>query len=131
MPSMPKTETHLVGEKLCELCDTGRFEEALRDLYADNARHVEAMAMPGCDAIIEGKANIIKKSEEFSKATTIHAASCSKPLVNGDQFVCEMMIDCTHTDGPMAGQRMKMTETCLYTVKDGKITEAKFFYPMC
>ena len=130
MPSFPKTETDLVAEKLCDLCDKGKYDEAL-SLYADNARHVEAMSMPGCDRIIEGKANIIKKAEEFAKSTTVHDASCSKPRVNGDQFVCEMMIDCTHAEGPFAGQRMKMTETCLYTVKDGKITEAKFFYSMC
>jgi len=28
----------------------------------------------------------------------------------------------------MANQRMNMSETALYTVKNGKITEGKFFY---
>lgn len=133
MPSFPKTETHVIADKLCELCNTGRHEEAMRDLYADNARHVEAMEMPGSPykRITEGKPALIAMSEHWMKTTTVHSCTCGKPLVNGDQFVCEMSMDCTSSEGPMAGQRMTMTETCLYTVKDGKITEAKFFYPMC
>ncbi len=133
MPSMPKTDTHLVADKLTELCNTGRHDEAMRDLYADNARHVEAMEMPGSPykRITEGKPALLAMSEHWKKTTTVHGGTCSKPLVNGDQFVCEMTLDCTSNEGPMAGQRMTMTETCLYTVKDGKITEAKFFYPMC
>ena len=39
-----------------------------------------------------------------------------------------MSIDCTASAGPMANQRMKMSEIGLYTVKNGKITEGKFFY---
>jgi len=30
----------------------------------------------------------------------------------------------------MAGQRMKMDEVALYTVKDGKIVHEEFFYDM-
>jgi predicted ester cyclase len=44
------------------------------------------------------------------------------------QFVVPMTMDCTSNEGPMAGQRMNMSETALYTVKNGKITEGKFFY---
>jgi ketosteroid isomerase-like protein len=119
-----------VANRLVELCSVGKYREALTELYAENARHVEAMAMPGCDRITEGKATLLQKSDEFSRTMTVHSESCGKPLVNGDQFLCEMSMDCTHHHGPMAGQRMQMTEQCLYTVTDGKITEAKFFYPM-
>lgn len=122
--------TEVVANRLCELCNTGKYDEAMQELYADNARHVEAMEMPGSPykRITEGKAALTKMSEHWCKTTEVHSSSCGKPLVNGDQFVCEMKMDVTSSEGPMAGQRMAMSETCLYTVKDGKITEAKFFY---
>lgn len=132
-PPYTPTETDKVANRLFELCNSGKHHEAMQELYADNARHVEAMEMPGSPykRITEGKPNLLKMSENWSKHTTVHSASTGKPLVNGDQFVCEMKMDCTSNEGPMAGQRMQMSETCLYTVKDGKISEAKFFYGGC
>lgn len=105
----------------------------MRELYADNARHVEAMEMPGSPykRITEGKKALLDMSDHWNKTTTVHSSSVGKPMVNGDQFLVDMTLDCTSSEGPMAGQRMTMTEHALYTVKDGKITEAKFFYAMC
>lgn len=128
-PMSPEAQATLkVGQRLVELCSTGKNRQAIEELYADNARHVEVMEGPGCPRMIEGKANLLKKADEFARTTTIHSASCGKPVVNGDQFVVPMGLDCTCSEGPMAGQRMNMTETALYTVKNGKITEGKFFY---
>lgn len=127
-PSPEHQATQKVATRLVELCSTGKNLDAIKELYADNARHVEAMEGPGCPRITEGKTNLLQKAEMFAKTTTVHGASCDKPLVNGDQFTCNMMLDCTCTQGPMANQRMKMSETALYTVKNGKITEGKFFY---
>jgi hypothetical protein len=89
------------------------------------------MEMPGCERTTQGKANLLDKAAQFAKATQIHSASVGAPQFNGDQFCCSMSIDCTNTEGPMAGQRMNMTETCVYTVRNGKITEGKFFYALC
>lgn len=133
MPPMSAehTATQRVANRLAELCASGKNLDAIKELYADHARHVEVMDGPGCPRVMEGKATIMQKAEWFAKATTIHAASCGKPLVNGDQFVVPMSLDCTCSEGPMANQRMNMSETALYTVKGGKITEGKFFYGMC
>lgn len=120
--------TQKVADRLVALCGTGKNLEAIKELYADNAKHVEAMEGPGCARITEGKKTLLEKAEKFAKTTTVHGATCGKPLVNGDQFVCQMSMDCTCSEGPMAGQRMNMSETALYTVKNGKITEGKFFY---
>ena len=124
--------TEEVANRLHELCNAGQFGEALKELYADNARHVEAMEMPDMPypRIVEGKDKLIEMSDHWEKTNEVHSASCGKPLVNGEQFVCEMTLDTTPGEGPMAGQRMKMSEQCLYTVENGKITEAKFFYSM-
>ena len=122
--------TQKVATRLTELCSTGKHSDAIKELYADNARHVEVMEGPGCARIIEGKKTLLEKAEKFAKTTTVHGSSVGKPIVNGDQFVCDMSLDCTASEGPMAGQRMNMKETALYTVKNGKITEGKFFYGM-
>ena len=127
-PSPEHQATQKVAQRLTELCNSGKNDQALKELYADNARHVEAMEGPGCPRIIEGKPALLEKAQQWAKTTTVHSASCGKPLVNGDQFVCNMSMDCTCSEGPMAGQRMNMSETALYTVKNGKITEGKFFY---
>ena len=36
----------------------------------------------------------------------------------------------TPKTGPMAGKRMTMDESALYTVKDGKVVQEEFFYNM-
>lgn len=123
--------TAKVASRLVELCSTGKNLDAIKELYADNARHVEVMEGPGCSRISEGKADILQKAEHFAKITTVHGATCGKPLVNGDQFVVPMSLDCTSSEGPFANQRMNMSETALYTVRNGKITEGKFFYGGC
>lgn len=127
-PSAEHQATQKVANRLVELCSAGKNMDAIKELYADNVRQIEAMEGPGCPRISEGKATIQQKAEQFHKSTTVHSASCGKPIVNGDQFVVPMSMDCTCSEGPMAGQRMNMSETALYTVRNGKITEAKFFY---
>jgi ketosteroid isomerase-like protein len=127
-PSAETLATQKVAQRLVDLCSAGKNLEAIKELYADNARHVEAMEGPGCPRMTEGKATLLDKAAKFAKTTTVHSASCGKPIVNGDQFIVPMTMDCTSSEGPMAGQRMTMTETALYTVKNGKITEGKFFY---
>src|SRR5579862_7016264 len=128
-PASPEHQaTQEVANRLVELCSAGKNQQALQELYAENARHVEVMEAPWCPRTIEGKAALLKKGEEFAKSTTIHSATCGKPIVNGDQFILPMSMDCTCSQGPMAGQRMNISETALYTVRNGKITEGKFFY---
>jgi ketosteroid isomerase-like protein len=127
-PSAEHQATQKVAARFHELISARKNLDAMKELYADNARHVEVMEAPWCPRVTEGKAALLKKGEEFGKMTTVHSASCGAPVVNGDQFLCAMTMDCTSNAGPMAGQRMTMTETALYTVKNGKIVEGKFFY---
>ena len=127
-PSAEHTATQKVATRLVELITAGKNLEAIRELYADSVRHIEAMEGPGCPRITDGKATVLAKADQFAKTTTIHSASCGKAIVNGDQFVLPMSLDCTASEGPMANQRINMSETALYTVKNDKITEARFFY---
>lgn len=127
---MPQTDVDRVASRFAELCQRGQYKEAMEELYCEKARHVEACEMPGMPRITEGKPALRQKSEQFFKSNTIHSQSCGEARVNGDQFACEMSMDVTCKEGPMAGQRVSMSETGLYTVKDGKIVEGKFFYAM-
>jgi ketosteroid isomerase-like protein len=120
--------TQTVANRLYALCEQGDYQQALEELYADHARHIEAMEMPGMDKVTEGKLALIRKSHEWMENNEVHGGTISKPFVNDNQFVCEMTIDITPKVGPMAGKRMNEKEICLYTVEGGKITEAKFFY---
>ena len=123
--------TEKVGKRLAELIEGQKNLDAIRELYAENARHVEVMGGPGCDRICEGKATLLEKAEQFHNSITVHGRTVGKPIVNGDQFLLEMSLDSTFNDGPMKGMRMNMQEHALYTVRNGKIVEAKFFYSMC
>lgn len=135
MPPLPAEHqaTQAVADRLVAMIAAGKNVEAIRELYADNARHVEVMdgPTPDCARLTESKAKLLHKAEEFARTTVVHGATVGKPVVNGDQFVVPMSLDCTCTEGPMANQRMNISETALYTVKNGKVTEGKFFYGMC
>src|ERR1043165_8926809 len=75
-PASPEHQaTTKVANRLTELCSTGKNLDALKELYADNARHVEVMDAPWCARIIEGKQNLLQKAEQFHKATPVHSAS--------------------------------------------------------
>src|SRR3954468_13345126 len=103
-PSAEHLATQKVAQRLVDLCSTGKNLDAIKELYADNAKHVEAMEGPGCPRISEGKKTLLEKAEKFGKTTTIHSATIGKPIINGDQFVVPMSMDCTSTEGPMANQ---------------------------
>lgn len=122
--------TSKVAARLHEMVSQGQNIAAIRELYDDRARHVEVTDGPGCGRITEGRAGILEKAEQFEKSITVHGATAGAPIVNGDQFICPMTLDATFKDGPMKGHNMKVSETVLYTVRNGKIVEAKFFYSM-
>ena len=119
-----------VAQRLVEMCNQGQFREAVVELYADQATSAEAMPMPGQPAILEGKDAILQASDEWDKNNEVHGCVIEGPWPHGDQFIVTMDIDVTAKAGPMAGQRVQMKEACLYDVKDGKITGAKFCYAM-
>lgn len=120
--------TQHVASRLTELCSSGENLTAITELYDDQAVHEEVMDGPGAARITQGKQALLKNAERFAQSITVHGSSVGKPIVNGEQFILPMSLDCTFKDGPMAGHRFNMVETVLYTVKNGKISHVKFFY---
>ncbi|HVT88052.1 MAG TPA: SnoaL-like domain-containing protein [Tepidisphaeraceae bacterium] len=119
-----------IGKKLVELCRKGKAMEAITTLYDDKIVSVEAMSSPQMPARMEGLAAIKGKAEWWEANHEIHKAEAKGPWPHGDRFIVYFNYDVTAKAGPMAGKRMNLEETALYTVKNGKIVHEEFFYDM-
>ncbi len=119
-----------LGKQLVSYCEQGKFREAIVDLYADDAKHVEALAMgPDMPQVTAGKEALLKMSDWWEGAHEVHGMDLKGPYPHGNgSFAVWMEIDCTSNEGPMAGKRMKMAEVCVYEVKAGKISQVEFYW---
>ena len=98
--------------------------EAIRDKYwADDIVSLEPMEGPMQRA--EGKAALIAKADWWFGAHEIHSDQASGVYVHGDQFAVRFVMDVTMKE---SGQRHAMDEIGLFTLKDGKIVEERYFY---
>jgi hypothetical protein len=116
--------TQKIAERLVILCRQGKYEETQRELFAADAVSIEPYATPEFEKETKGLPAIFEKGKKFeSMVETMHALNVSDPVVAGSSFACTMRMDVT-----MKGKgRMDMTELCVYTVKDGKISSEEFF----
>ena len=90
------------------------------------AEDVVSMETPnaGPMARIQGIAAARAKTEWWDANHDVTNVETFGPYVNGDQFAIRWIMDVTMKD---SGQTMHMEEVALYTIKDGKIAEEKFF----
>ena len=109
---------------LVALCKAGKFAESGEKYWADGVVSVEAGAPAGGDPASRGIEAVRGKGEWWAANHEVHGVEVEGPYVNGDQFVVRFKMDMT----PKGGERMSMDETALYTIKDGKIAEERFFY---
>jgi len=119
-----------IGVRLVELCNQGKNLQAVDTLYSQDVESVEVCSMPEMPATMKGIAAIRGKNEWWLANHELHSSKATGPLPHGDRFILLFEIDVTAKVGPMAGQRMQMTEAGLYTVKGGKIVKEEFFYDM-
>jgi hypothetical protein len=116
--------TQEVADRLVELCRAGEFEQAQRELFADDAVSIEPYATEGFDKETTGLDAIIEKGKKWADSIEqIHESSVSEPLITGNTIAFTLFIDCTSKKEG----RMKMSELCVYHVKDGKIVAEQFF----
>lgn len=130
MSEVTISDTMTVGTQLVDLCRQGKEREAIETLYAPEIVSIEPIEMPGMPARVEGLADVLGKDARFFGTTEVHSREIDGPFPHGDRFAVRLKYDVTSKEGPMAGQRMVMDETALYTVKDGKIVHEEFFYHM-
>ncbi len=123
-------DTMRVGHELVDFCRSGKNTQAIDELYSPTIVSVEAAASPAMPARVEGLDAVRGKNEWWEKNHEVHGASVDGPWPHGDRFIVHYKFDVTAKSGPMAGQRMTLDETALYTVQQGKIVQEEFFYDM-
>ncbi len=113
-----------IAKRLVEHCRGAKWEAAQRELYAEEAVSIEPYATPAFEKETKGLPAILEKGKKFdAMVEEMHALEVSEPLVATNVFACTMLMDVT-----MKGQpRMRMTELCVYEVRDGKIVAERFF----
>ncbi|APE29060.1 hypothetical protein BMF35_a2231 [Aurantiacibacter gangjinensis] len=72
---------------------------------------------------LQGRQALLEKHAWWEANTEVHDEKMEGPFVNGDEFAINY-----HMDVTMEGERHKMSETGVYTVRDGKVAEERFFY---
>src|SRR4051812_19741626 len=115
--------TEIAG-RLVAHCREAKWEAAQRELFAPDAVSIEQHPSPAFEKETKGLEAIVEKGHKFdAMIETTYSVTVSEPLVVANTFVCTMTMDVK-----MKGQeRMKMSEICLYQVKDGKIISEQFF----
>lgn len=115
-----------IAGKLVEMCNTGRAEEAVKELYSPDIVSIEGADFAGMPARIEGLDAVVQKGEWWFANHEVHALAADGPYIGNrdDQFAVKFDMDIT----PKDGERMQMSEVALYTVRDGRIVEEAFLY---
>ncbi|MER8751329.1 nuclear transport factor 2 family protein [Mesorhizobium sp. M1050] len=112
-----------IAKDFTELLKQGEHEAAAEKYNADDIVSLEAMEGPM--AIARGKEALRQKGQWWQENNEVHGGSVEGPYINGDQFAVRFKFDIT----PKAtGERVTMDEVGLYTVKNGKIAEERFYY---
>lgn len=116
--------TQEIATRLAELCREGKWEDAYKELFADNAVSIEPEAMGPFEKETKGLDNLLKKAATFGEMVEeMHSVTISDPIVAGNSFATRLEMDAT-----MKGRgRSTMSEICLYKVKDGKVISEEFF----
>ena len=116
--------TKEIANRLVELCRKGDFETTQEELFAEEAVSIEPYSTPEFEKETKGKQAIKEKGEKWDDmVASVHHIEVSDAIIATNSFACTMRMHVT-----MKGKgEMDMTELCVYTVKDGKITAEQFF----
>lgn len=111
-----------VAEAFTELCKAEKFEEAGERFWADDVVSLEASEGPRSRTQRRDQAKA--KGDWWTENNEVHGFTTVGRFVNGDQFALRFDVDVT----PRGEARRQMEEVGLYTVRDGRIVEERFFY---
>jgi hypothetical protein len=117
-------KTNEIAKRLAELCAKGDFETAQKELFANDAISIEPYATPAFEKEVKGLDNILEKGRKFeSMVEKMNSLTVSEPICAANAFAMTLTMDVTMKE---KGQ-MKMTELCVYELKDGKIISEQFY----
>lgn len=112
-----------IADDITAMLRAGQADEAGEKYWAADVVSIEAM--PGDMAEVRGVEGVRAKGEWWTSAHEVHAMEVEGPYLNGGQFAVRMKMDLTVKE---TGERITMDEIGLYTIRDGKIAEERFFY---
>lgn len=114
-----------IARDVAALAGAGKDEEIAEKYWADDVVSIEKDESPM--RVTRGRGAVHQKGKWFMDNHTVHSVKCDGPYINESQFTLRLTYDLT----PKAtGKRMQMDEIALYTVKDAKIVEERFFMPL-
>jgi ketosteroid isomerase-like protein len=114
--------THELAQAFTTLLKQGKGDEAGKTYWSDDIVSMEAME--GDMAVLKGRKAVQGKGAWWYANHEVHSLGVEGPYVHGDQFALRFTLDVT----PKGGKRMQMDEVGLYSVKNGKIVEERFFF---
>jgi len=112
-----------IAEAFAALCREGRFAEAGERFWSDDIVSIEAST--GEMAHLEGREAVKAKTAWWEANHEVHGFETRGPYLNGAQFALHFTIDVTPKT---TGERTTQDELAVYTVKDGKVVEERFFH---
>ena len=116
--------TQAIASRLAGLCKQGKFDEAQRELFAEDAVSIEPHATPDFPQETKGLQAIQEKAEKWgAMVSKTYSMKVSEPLIAANSFAVTMDMDVEMKNG----QRMQHKELCVYQVKDGKVVSEEFF----
>jgi hypothetical protein len=116
--------TNEIAKRLAELCRQGKWEEAQKELFAEDAVSIEPHPSPAFEKETKGLKAIIEKGHKFEAMTEqTHSIKVDEPVVASNAIAFKMVMDVTMKGRP----RENWEEICVYQVKDGKIISEQFF----
>jgi ketosteroid isomerase-like protein len=115
--------TKEVAEAFTAMLKAGDHHGAAQKFNAPDIVSIEAMDGPM--ARVQGTDAMKAKSDWWYSEHEVHSFESEGPHLNGDQFAVVFAMDFTHK---ASGRRVTGQEVGVYTVRDGKIVEERFFY---
>ena len=94
--------------------------EGYQAYWSDEIVSLEPNDGPGSRS--EGREALLAKHEWCDGNAELHSVSLDGPYVHGDQFAVRFVMDVT-----LNGERTQTSEVGLYTLKDEKVIEERFF----
>lgn len=116
-----------IAQKWAEYCQTGQWDKAQKELYAENCISLEMEGAQGFIQRVEGLEAMATKGEQWNQMIEeFHGLEIEGPIVAGDHFTASMKMDIT-----IKGQPRKIDEElAVFRVENGKIVSEQFFYAL-
>jgi hypothetical protein len=111
-----------IAADFAAMCIRGDWDAAGEKYWSPDIVSIEAA---GPEPVARGLDAVHAKGEWWYSNHDIHSVEAAGPFVNGDQFIMRFKMDLTFKP---TGERTQMEEEALYTVKEGKVVEERFFY---